>query len=125
MADDTQLTQGDGSGGLLALDEKSFNGTTKKFQRITLAAGDTLAVSTISQSATGAIVLAAAPARVYAQVAPVDGDIYIAQTTGALAADATRRKVRAGQVWETEHYTGDIAIRAVTGTVTVELEQVT
>lgn len=125
MANDTQLTQGDGSGGTAAMDEKPFLSVTKKFQRVTLAAGDTLAVSTISQSTTGVVVIPAAEGRVYAQVYPVDGDIYLAASTSGLGTDATRRKVRAGVPWDTHEYVGDIAIKAVTGFVTVELEQVT
>lgn len=124
MANDTLLTQGDGSGGTAAMDEKSFQGVTKKFQRVTLAAGDTLAVSTISQGTTAAVVLPAAEGRVYAQVSPLDGDIYIGKATGDLASDTTRRKVRAGTSWETTTYVGDIAIKAAAGTVVVELEQV-
>lgn len=124
MAIDNQLTQGDGTGGVLALMEKAFNAVTKKFQRVTLMAGDTLVVSTILQGTTGAVAFAASASRVYAQMYPVDGDIYVAKDVAGLANDATRRKVRAGQPWDTYTYAGDVAIKAVTGTVTVELEEV-
>lgn len=125
MANDNPITAGDASGGTLAMDEKSFGGSAKKFQRVTLASGENLAATSSSVTTTPAVLLAAAEGRVFAQVTPLNGDIYLAGSTGALATASTRRTVSAGDSWDTEHYVGDIAVCAVTGTVTVETEQVT
>lgn len=122
MADNVPITAGAGT--TVHTDEKTLGGNSGHVQRMTVAAGESLAVSIISQTTTGADALAANNSRLYAQIFPVDGDIYIGSSTGNLASDTTRRKVRAGIPWETTHYLGTISIKAVTGTVTVEVEEV-
>jgi negative regulator of sigma E activity len=122
MADNIDITPG--SGKTVHTDEKTLNSVSAHIQRMTVAAGETLSVSIISQSTTGADALAANNSRLYAQILPIDGDIYIGSATGNLASDTTRRKVRAGIPWETQHYLGVISIKAVTGTVTVEVEEI-
>lgn len=122
MADNVDITPG--SGKTVHTDEKTLNSVSGHVQRITVAAGESLAVSIISQTTTGADALAANNSRLYAQILPTDGDIYIGKATGDLASDTTRRKVRAGVPWETTHYLGVISIKAVTGTVIVEVEEI-
>lgn len=122
MADNVAITAG--SGTTIQTDEKTINSVSGHVQRVTVAAGETLSVSIISQTTTGANALAANNSRIYAQISAIDGDIYLASSTGNLASDTTRRKVRAGQSWETTTYLGVIAIKGVSGTVTVEIEEV-
>lgn len=122
MADNIDITPG--SGKTVHTDEKTLNSVSAHIQRMTVAAGESLAPSIISQTTTGADALAANNSRLYAQILPVDGDIYIASSIANLGADTTRRKVRAGIPWETQHYLGVISIKAVTGTVIVEVEEI-
>lgn len=122
MADNVAITAG--SGTTIHTDEKTLASVSGHVQRMTVAAGETLTVKIISQTTTAANALAANDSRIYAQVTAIDGDIYIGSATGNLVSDTTRRKVRAGMSWETTHYLGAIAIAAVTGTVTVEVEEV-
>lgn len=113
------------SGGTAAAREKSVGGTASlKVQAVTLAAGDTWAPKTVAQDTTAANALAANPDRVYAALLPRDGDIYVAASVANLASDATRRKVKSGEEWSTQHYLGVVAMKAVTGTVSVEVEEV-
>ena len=125
MAQDNPITQGDGTGGVLALLEKTFFGSTKKFQRVILTSGDTLNVATLSGiDTTGTVVSAGGGNRIYVQVRPLDGDVYIADSVAHLANAGTRRKVQVGEAWEHVYYAGDVAVRAVSGTVSIETEQV-
>jgi hypothetical protein len=122
MADNVAITAG--SGTTVHTDEKTLASVSAHVQRVTVAAGETLTVSIISQDGTAADALAANNSRLYAQILPVDGDIYLGKATGDLSSDTTRRKVRAGIPWETTHYLGKISIKSVTGTVTVEVEEI-
>lgn len=123
MADDIALA----SGGVAAAREKTYNGVTKKFQQTTTVAGDTLATSTVAVDATTPVQVNANASRVYLQIRPLDGDLRLAGSSGAVANSSlpyTYRTIKLGEIWETAYYAGAVFIRAETGTVTVEIEQV-
>lgn len=113
------------SGGSAAAREKTVGGAaSQKVQAVTLAAGDTWVPKIVAQDATGDPAFTANPDRVYCSITPRDGDLYISATNDGLGSDATRRKVKIGETWDTSHYLGAIFMASVTGTVSVELEEV-
>lgn len=118
------------TGGSAAAREKTIGGATAKVQRITQAAADYGTVQTITQDATTPTVIAKTNDRVFLQITPRGGDLYLAladatNTNAAtnVATAARWRLVKLGESWETNTYLGDVAILSVSGSQSVEIEQ--
>ena len=116
------------SGGQVAMVEKTVpGGATAKVEHVSQCAGTSLSTTVVSvgTGTPSGAAIAASKSRVYAQVSPLNGDIYLAGAQADLADATKRRTITASRSWETWSYAGDIFIKAVAGTVNVELEHVT